>query len=161
MLSIDGKAPTAPDYPSAVVVGLIHKPQTVTTDAKAFIQYASSDKAKQVVNRPGRRARDANSRMLFRSLSAKLISVMLTATSVALFALVGGTLIRVERGLSEQSQELARLSVAKLAEDAARRGQPVQGAARHAAAGRRRGGWAWWRSGSTSSAPSSRATSSP
>ncbi|WP_406855856.1 substrate-binding domain-containing protein [Alsobacter sp. KACC 23698] len=50
VLSIDGKAPTAPDYPSAVVVGLIHKPQTVTTDAKAFIQFASSDKAKQVVN---------------------------------------------------------------------------------------------------------------
>src|SRR6476661_2243843 len=54
--------------------------------------------------------------MLFRSLSAKLISVMLIATSVALVALVGGTLIRVERGLSEQSQELARLSVAKLSE---------------------------------------------
>src|SRR6478736_2051529 len=44
------------------------------------------------------------------------MTVMLTATSLALFALVGGTIYRVERGLAEQAQELGRLSAAKLAE---------------------------------------------
>jgi methyl-accepting chemotaxis protein len=41
---------------------------------------------------------------------------MLTVTSLALFALVGGTIYRVERGLAEQAKELGRLSAAKLAE---------------------------------------------
>ena len=44
------------------------------------------------------------------------MTVMLAATSLALFALVGGTTYRVERGLAEQAQELGRLSAAKLAD---------------------------------------------
>jgi phosphate transport system substrate-binding protein len=53
VVAVDGKAPTDPDYPSAVVVGLIHKPSTLTTDAKAFIDYAVSERAQQVVTRMG------------------------------------------------------------------------------------------------------------
>ncbi|PSC04925.1 hypothetical protein SLNSH_10755 [Alsobacter soli] len=53
---------------------------------------------------------------VFRSLSARLITVTLAATSVALVAIVGGTVMRVESGLQDQSRELERLSVAKMTE---------------------------------------------
>lgn len=53
VLKVDGRGPTDPAYPSAVVVGLIHKPATLTADAKAFMDYAVSDGAGKVVSRMG------------------------------------------------------------------------------------------------------------
>ncbi|PSC04926.1 phosphate ABC transporter substrate-binding protein [Alsobacter soli] len=50
VVKIDGKAPTDPGYPSAVVMGLIHKASTVTADAKAFIAYTGGDKASAIIS---------------------------------------------------------------------------------------------------------------
>lgn len=53
VLKIDGLAPTEPTYPSAVTIGLIYKPQTVTGEASAFIRYSTGEKAKRIVTSLG------------------------------------------------------------------------------------------------------------
>ncbi|MDH3236386.1 MAG: substrate-binding domain-containing protein [Alphaproteobacteria bacterium] len=45
VLTIDGRHPTNPHYPSAVTVSYIHKKTTVTPEATAIIAYARSSKA--------------------------------------------------------------------------------------------------------------------
>ena len=45
---IDGKYPTEPDYPSFNRLRLIYKPATVTPEAKKFIEFAKSPKARQM-----------------------------------------------------------------------------------------------------------------
>ena len=45
---IDGKDPTEPDYPSFNRLRLIYKSATVTPEAKKFIEFAKSAKAKQM-----------------------------------------------------------------------------------------------------------------
>ena len=45
VLTIDGKHPTDPHYPSAVTVSYIHKKTTVTPEALTIIDYARSEKA--------------------------------------------------------------------------------------------------------------------
>lgn len=45
VLTIDGKHPTDPHYPSAVTVSYIHKKTTVTPEALTIIDYARSSKA--------------------------------------------------------------------------------------------------------------------
>ena len=45
VLTIDGRHPTNPHYPSAVTVSYIHKTTTVTPEASAIIAYARSSKA--------------------------------------------------------------------------------------------------------------------
>ena len=53
VIRIDGKVPTAPGYPSAVIVSLVFKQSTVTPDAKAFIAYAKSEAARVLLERMG------------------------------------------------------------------------------------------------------------
>jgi phosphate transport system substrate-binding protein len=45
VLTIDGRHPTNPHYPSVVTVSYIHKKTTVTPEASAIINYAKSSKA--------------------------------------------------------------------------------------------------------------------
>lgn len=49
VLSIDGKRPADHDYPSAVTLALLYKDATVTSDAKAFLIFAQSQKAQNVL----------------------------------------------------------------------------------------------------------------
>jgi phosphate transport system substrate-binding protein len=53
VLKIDGKFPTDEGYPSAVTLALIYKPGTVTGDAKSFVGFAASAKARQLVTNLG------------------------------------------------------------------------------------------------------------
>ena len=53
VVKIDGKFPTAPGYPSAVIVSLVHKQNTVTPEAKNFIAYAKSEAARILLERMG------------------------------------------------------------------------------------------------------------
>ena len=53
----------------------------------------------------------------FRSLSAQLIVIMVATMSIALAVLVGLTIARVERSLSDQAFELGRLSAQKLGDE--------------------------------------------
>jgi phosphate transport system substrate-binding protein len=53
VLKIDGRYPTDRDYPSAVTVSFVHKPATVTPDAKLFIGYAKAGKARSVLTSMG------------------------------------------------------------------------------------------------------------
>ncbi len=53
VIKIDGKFPTAPGYPSAVIVSLVHKQSTVTPEAKNFIAYAKSEAARALLERMG------------------------------------------------------------------------------------------------------------
>lgn len=49
VLKIDGKYPTDEGYPSAVTVSFVHKASTLTAEAREFIQYARSDKARKLL----------------------------------------------------------------------------------------------------------------
>ena len=53
VLKIDGRHPLDPAYPSSVELALIYKSATVTPAARAFIDYANSDKAHAVISRLG------------------------------------------------------------------------------------------------------------
>lgn len=53
VLKINGKFPTDPGYPSAVMVSLVHKRSTVTPEAKSFIEYAKSEKARGLIDGMG------------------------------------------------------------------------------------------------------------
>ncbi len=53
VLRIDGRFPTDEDYPSAVTVSFVYKSSTVTPEAKSFIAYATSEKARGLVKGMG------------------------------------------------------------------------------------------------------------
>jgi phosphate transport system substrate-binding protein len=53
VLTIDGRHPTNPLYPSAVTVSYIHKKSTVTPGASAVINYARSSKASTLLQAMG------------------------------------------------------------------------------------------------------------
>jgi phosphate transport system substrate-binding protein len=53
VLKIDGHHPTDRDYPSAVTLTFVHKDSTLTPDAKQFISYAKTGKAKTVLTSMG------------------------------------------------------------------------------------------------------------
>jgi phosphate transport system substrate-binding protein len=53
VLTIDGRHPTNPHYPSAVTVSYIHKKSTVTAEASAIIEYARSEKASALLQAMG------------------------------------------------------------------------------------------------------------
>jgi phosphate transport system substrate-binding protein len=53
VLKIDGHYPTDPSYPSAVTLTFVHKDATITPDAKQFIAYAKTSKAKTVLTSMG------------------------------------------------------------------------------------------------------------
>jgi phosphate transport system substrate-binding protein len=53
VLKIDGHYPTDRDYPSAVTLVFVHKDSTLTPDAKQFISYAKTGKAKTVLTSMG------------------------------------------------------------------------------------------------------------
>src|SRR3954470_16375261 len=53
VLRIDGHYPTDRDYPSAVTLVFVHKDSTLTPDAKQFISYAKTGKAKTVLTSMG------------------------------------------------------------------------------------------------------------
>jgi phosphate transport system substrate-binding protein len=53
VISIDGKKPVDAGYPSAVVVALIHKEATATPEAKSFIEFMKSPKARSVLSTLG------------------------------------------------------------------------------------------------------------
>jgi phosphate transport system substrate-binding protein len=53
VLKIQGRYPTDRDYPSAVTLAFVHKPATVTSEAKSFIGYANAEKARMVLTRMG------------------------------------------------------------------------------------------------------------
>jgi phosphate transport system substrate-binding protein len=48
-LRIDGRAPTEPGYPAILTLNLIHKDATLTPDAKAFLDFVTSPKARAVI----------------------------------------------------------------------------------------------------------------
>lgn len=49
MLKIDGRAPTDATYPSAVSIGIVHGPEPLSADAKAFVTFAQSAEGGKVV----------------------------------------------------------------------------------------------------------------
>ena len=49
VLKVDGHYPTDPGYPSGAVLAFIHTEATVTPDAKAFMAFATSDAAKDII----------------------------------------------------------------------------------------------------------------
>jgi phosphate transport system substrate-binding protein len=49
VLRIDGQRPTDPGYPSAVTLALLYKDATVTPDARAFMAFARSQRARNVL----------------------------------------------------------------------------------------------------------------
>lgn len=53
VLAIDGRFPTEAGYPSAVELALIYKNGTVTPDARKFVEFARSDKARQLIRNMG------------------------------------------------------------------------------------------------------------
>jgi phosphate transport system substrate-binding protein len=53
VLRIDGHYPTDTDYPSAVTLTFVHKDATLTPDAKQFISYAKTAKARTVLTSMG------------------------------------------------------------------------------------------------------------
>lgn len=53
ILTIDGKAPDDPGYPSAVTVGLIYKDATITPEAQAFLAFVAEPVARQLVQAQG------------------------------------------------------------------------------------------------------------
>lgn len=52
-MKIDGVAPSEPAYKSHVLLNLLHKANTVTDDAKAFIAFIRTDRAKVVLKSVG------------------------------------------------------------------------------------------------------------
>ena len=53
VLSLDGHRPTAPEYPSAVTLSLIHREATITEPAAAFLDYMFTEKAQELVRQNG------------------------------------------------------------------------------------------------------------
>lgn len=53
VLRIDGNYPTDPKYPSAVTVQLVHKDATATPEARAFITYVKTAKARTLLTSMG------------------------------------------------------------------------------------------------------------
>ena len=53
VLKIDGRHPTDRDYPSAVTLSFVHKETTVTPDARSFIGYVKTARAKAVLTSMG------------------------------------------------------------------------------------------------------------
>jgi phosphate transport system substrate-binding protein len=53
VLKIEGRYPTDRDYPSAVTLAFVHKPASLTAEAKSFIGYANAEKARMVLTRMG------------------------------------------------------------------------------------------------------------
>jgi phosphate transport system substrate-binding protein len=53
VLKIDNRAPSDLEYPSSVKLAFIHKTATVTPDAKSFLSFAKSEKAKKVISSMG------------------------------------------------------------------------------------------------------------
>jgi phosphate transport system substrate-binding protein len=53
VLRIDGNLPGDPNYPSAVTLALIHKDTTITPDAKVFLSFVQTAKAKAVLKDMG------------------------------------------------------------------------------------------------------------
>ena len=53
VLSIDGRAPRDPGYPSAVTLALIYKTATKDAEAAAFLAFATSDRAGQLMAERG------------------------------------------------------------------------------------------------------------
>lgn len=53
VLRVDARYPTDREYPSAVTLSFVHKPSTVTPDAKQFISYAKAAKARTVLTQMG------------------------------------------------------------------------------------------------------------
>jgi phosphate transport system substrate-binding protein len=49
VIKVNGKFPTQPGYPSAVMVSLVYKQSTVTPEAKKFIAYAKSEAARALL----------------------------------------------------------------------------------------------------------------
>ena len=53
IVRVDGHYPTDPGYPSAVTVSFVHKDTTVTPEAKAFISYTKTARAKSLLTSMG------------------------------------------------------------------------------------------------------------
>jgi phosphate transport system substrate-binding protein len=53
ILKVDGHYPTDRDYPSAVTLSFVHKETTVTPDARRFISYVKTAKARSVLANMG------------------------------------------------------------------------------------------------------------
>jgi phosphate transport system substrate-binding protein len=53
VVTVDGRHPTDPSYYSAVTLALLHKPSTLTPDAKSFIEFSRSAKAQIVFRQMG------------------------------------------------------------------------------------------------------------
>jgi phosphate transport system substrate-binding protein len=53
VVAVEGKRPTDPSYYSAVTLALLHKPSTLTADAKSFVEFARSDKAQILFRQMG------------------------------------------------------------------------------------------------------------
>ena len=50
VLALDGKAPSAPDYPSAVNISLIFKKGLLTPEAESFVNFATSAPARMLIS---------------------------------------------------------------------------------------------------------------
>jgi phosphate transport system substrate-binding protein len=53
VLALEGHRPTAPEYPSAVTLSLIHREATMTEPAAAFLDYMFTPKAQELVRENG------------------------------------------------------------------------------------------------------------
>lgn len=53
VLKIDNRTPSEPGYPSAVKLAFIHKSATLTPEAKAFMEFARTEKARQLISSMG------------------------------------------------------------------------------------------------------------
>jgi phosphate transport system substrate-binding protein len=53
IVAVDGKHPTDPSYYSAVTLALLHKPSTLTPDAKSFVEFTRSTKAQALFRQMG------------------------------------------------------------------------------------------------------------
>ena len=53
VLKIDGKHPTDREYPSAVTLLLIYKEATITPEARRFVEFFKTAKAKTLLTRLG------------------------------------------------------------------------------------------------------------
>ena len=52
-LKIDGRYPTDADYPSKITIGFIHQEGRITDQARAFLDFVASPKAKALVANMG------------------------------------------------------------------------------------------------------------
>ena len=53
IVTVDGKHPTDGSYYSAVTLALLHKPSTLTTEAKTFVEFTRSSKAQNLFRQMG------------------------------------------------------------------------------------------------------------